>query len=218
MSDGERYASVPERITWTTGFRHPIDKHVLGVLSTFASFKTGSRADMRLEKLVARANVGRRRVLRSLKRLIEDGFVKAWKRHRRPTVYDIQLHRLARDWRTPALVPKSLSSTSSNCDRPSLGDTGVTQEVLSDSGDRLGDTGVTQKAVLSDTSVTPSPVRTIPCTDPQRVGTSPVQLTLPPQAVGPEAPRFDASELIEALKAKLATPVSEARRRRRARG
>jgi len=211
MSDGERYYSVPERITWTAGFRCPIDKHVLGVLSTFASFKTGTRAAMSLAKLMARAQVPRRTLIRSLRRLEADGWVKAWRRHRRPTVYDICVERLAVDWR----AGQSLTSTTSQFERPSLGVTGGTQELLSATGDRLSATGGTQEPVLSATGGTPSPVRTIPCTDPQRTGTSPVQLALPPQAVGPEAPRYDASRELAELRAKVATPVSEARSRRR---
>jgi hypothetical protein len=169
---GREYASVPERITWTTGFRQPVDKYVLGVLSTFANFRTGQRADMSLHTLVTRAKLERRRVIRSLRRLIDDGWITAERRHRRPTIYHINIDRLATHW-MEAKVVAPLSDTRVTQDVSSssgLSDTGVTQEpVLSDTGVTQGiglsDTGVTQEPVLSDTGVTPSPVRTDPLYD-----------------------------------------------------
>jgi len=166
MSDDRRYASVPERITWTTGFRLPIDKVVLGALSTFANFRTGKHADMYLDTLVDRAHLDRRRVIRSLRRLEADGWIAARRRHRRPTIYDICADRLATHWMEAKLVePLSDTRVTQN---PCLSDTGVTQAAigLSDTGDRLSDTRVTQEAVLSDTGVTPrSPVREDPLCD-----------------------------------------------------
>jgi hypothetical protein len=165
MSD-DRYHSVPERITWTTGFRLPIDKHVLGVLSTFANFRTGKHADMYLDTLVGRARIERRRVIRSLRRLEADGWIEARRRHRRPTIYDINVDRLATHWMQAKLV-EPLSDTRVT-QEPGLSDTGDTQDAisLSDTGDRLSDTGDTQEAVLSDTGVTPrSPVRSDPQLD-----------------------------------------------------
>jgi len=196
--DRERYPSVPERITWTTGFRVPIDKHVLGVLSTFANFKTGKRADMALDTLVARAKIGRRRTLRSLQRLEADEWIVGRRHHRRPTVYDICVEKLAPHWREITLVPESLSDSS------------VTQNrlaVLSDSGDRLGDSSVTQTGVLSDSSVTPSPVRTDPQADPQIGVVQPQQLTLGPEDVSaPDPGAYDASRVIAELRARLTAP------------
>src|SRR6185503_18698456 len=110
MSDGERYHSIPERIAWTSGFRLPVDAFVLGKLSMFASFKTGLRARMRLDKLVAQcAPLSRSTVLRALQRLEADGFIKAWRQHRRPTVYDICVERLAPDWRGVKLLNRTTS-------------------------------------------------------------------------------------------------------------
>lgn len=168
----DRYPSVPERITWTTGFRVATDKDVLGFLSTFADFKTGRGARMSLAALIGRAHMNRRRILRSLKRLEADGWIVARRRHRRPTTYDLCVDRLATNW-VGAKVFLDLSDTS------------VTQQPvqifsLSDTGDRLGDTAVTQDPVLSDTSVTPSPVRTIPSTDPQAL-----RADFPDPATGP---------------------------------
>lgn len=161
MSSGERtYASVPERITWTTGFQLAVDKHVLGVLSVFADFKTGRGARPSLEKLVARCELARSTVLRALRRLETDGWITVHRRHRRPTVYDINVERLKAHW-IEAKGGTGLSVT---------GDTQGTRilESLSVTDDTqdpvLSVTGDTQEAVLSVTGDTPSPVRTIPCT------------------------------------------------------
>jgi len=157
----DRYASVPERITWTTGFRVAIDKHVLGTLSAFANFRTGRHADMALDTLVARARVPRRTVIRSLRRLEADGWIVARRRHRRPTVYDLCVDRLATHWLEAKLVEANVNATG---DQP----TDRTDEFLRATGDRLGATGGTQEPVLSATGGTPSPVRTDPQVDPQR--------------------------------------------------
>jgi hypothetical protein len=166
---GDRYASVPERITWTTGFRLAIDKHVLGALSTFANFRTGKHADMKLGTLVKRAKVSRSTVLRSLQRLIEDDWVFAKKQHRRPTIYDINEARLATHWMEAKLV-EPLSVTGDTQERV-LSVTGDTQEetalenlsVTGDTQERvLSVTGDTQERVLSVTGDTPSPVRSDP--------------------------------------------------------
>jgi hypothetical protein len=189
--DRERYPSVPERITWTTGFRQPIDKHILGVLSTFANFRTGKHADMYLDTLVERAKVERRRVIRSLGRLKADQWIFAKPRHRRPTVYDINVDRLATHWMEAKLAPP-LSDTGVTLNS-GLSDTGVTQEVdrLSDTGDRLGDTGVTQEPILSDTGVTPrSPVRT----DPQFDHKEPALRAVPSDAADTMPPALSATD------------------------
>jgi len=154
----DRYPSVPERITWTTGFRVATDKAVLGFVSTFANFKTGKRADMALETLMQRAQMPRRTLIRSLGRLESDGWIVGRRRHRRPTVYDICVERLATHWTEAKPIE-------------SLGATGGTQEAvenfpLSATGDRLGATGGTQDGFLSATGGTPSPVRTDPQVDP----------------------------------------------------
>jgi hypothetical protein len=153
------YASVPERIAWTTGFRIPIDKHVLCALSTFGNFKTGEQARPSVDALVNRSGLERRRVLRSLRRLEQDGWIKAARRHRHATTYRICVERLATNWVGAKVITN-------------LGDTGDTQNwqpenILGDTGDRLGVTGVTQNPDLSVTGVTPIPGTYDPRFDPR---------------------------------------------------
>ncbi len=143
----DRYASVPERITWTSGFRLSVDKHVLGVLSTFANFRTGKHADMYLDTLVQRARMSRSTVLRALERLEDDGWIIATRRHRRPTVYDICIEKLATHWMEAKLV-EPLSVTG-DTQEPGLSVTDDTQ-----GSDRLSVTGDTQEGVLSVTGDT----------------------------------------------------------------
>lgn len=88
-------ASVAERIAWTTGFRHPMDKHVLAILSTFGNFMTGENCRPRIEKLAARAGVSRSAAYRALNRLEEDGWIVGTHWHRHVTTYDINVDRLA---------------------------------------------------------------------------------------------------------------------------
>jgi hypothetical protein len=157
--DDRRYASVPERITWTTGFRLAIDKHVLGVLSTFANFRTGRHADMKLATLAKRAKVPRSTLLRSLQRLKDDEWIFAKPQHRRPTVYDINEAKLATHWMEAKLVEPitNLSPTGGTQDAEvlkSLSPTHGTQDPV------LSPTHGTQDPVLSPTGGTPSPVRT----------------------------------------------------------
>jgi hypothetical protein len=106
MSGGDKYPSVFERITWATGFRLAIDKHVLGVLSTFANFRTGKGACPSVPALVARAKVTRSTLTRALRRLREDRWVLASYRGRGyQTVYDINLDKLPMHWMEAKLVP-----------------------------------------------------------------------------------------------------------------
>jgi len=214
----DRYASVPERITWTTGFRLPVDKAVLGALSTFANFRTGKHADMALPTLVARAQTySRSTVLRSLKRLIADEWVFARLRHRRPTVYDINVDKLATHW-MEAKVVGGLSVTGDTQESSllkSLSVTGDTQEP------GLSVTGDTQEPGLSVTGDTPSPVRSDPllvldhkepalravppdADDTATAKPAPQQLTFGPQDVDPT--RYDPSREIADLRARLARP------------
>lgn len=158
MSDQERYASVPERITWTTGFRLAIDKHVLGVLSTFANFRTGKHADMKLDTLAARAKVPKRTLLRALQRLEDDKWISGRHRHRRPTIYDIDEARLATHWMEAKLVAP-LSATGGTQDANLL----KTLSAMGGAQDLdLSAMGGTQEPILSATGGTPSPVRTDP--------------------------------------------------------
>jgi DNA-binding transcriptional ArsR family regulator len=159
----DRYPSVPERITWTTGFRLPVDKAVLGTLSTFANFRTGKHADMWLDTLVARAKMSRSTVLRALQRLEEDGWITARRRHRHRTVYDINVDRLATHW-MEAKVVGGLSVTG-DTQEAGLSVTGDTQgsDRLGVTGEHLSVTGDIQTPILSVTGDTPrSPVRTDP--------------------------------------------------------
>lgn len=173
----DRYASVPERITWTTGFRVATDKAVLGALSTFANFKTGAHADMWLDTLIARAKLPRRTVIRSLGRLEADGWIRARRRHRHRTIYDINIDRLATHWMEATLVG-GLSATVA----PNTPD-------LSATDDRLSATGGTQNAGFECHGGTPrSPVRTDPQLDPQAPALradppTPQQLAFSPMAI-----------------------------------
>jgi hypothetical protein len=102
---GRDYASVPERITWTTGFRVPIDKHVLGALSTFANFKTGEGARPSISALIARSGLPRSTLRRALQRLEDDHWIVAHRRHRHATTWDICIERLAENWVGAKVVP-----------------------------------------------------------------------------------------------------------------
>jgi len=107
-----RYLSVPERITFTTGFRCATDKLVLGALSTFADFKTGRGARMSLPALVSRAQLPLRTVERGLHRLEADGWIVAVTRRRRhATVWNITLDRLATNWVNARLVSSGIAAT-----------------------------------------------------------------------------------------------------------
>src|SRR5262245_37262365 len=90
------YDSVSTRIAWTNvrKFPKPIDKIVLEALATFANFRTGIRANPRLELLVERSGIPRMSLVRSLRRLEADAWIVAQRRHRCATSYDIVLDRL----------------------------------------------------------------------------------------------------------------------------
>jgi hypothetical protein len=105
----ERYTSIPERITWTNGFRCATDKLVLGALSTFANFETGRGARMSVPSLTSRAQLPRRTVERGLQRLEADHWITARRRHRHATSWDINVDRLAATWLG---TDKNLTATS----------------------------------------------------------------------------------------------------------
>jgi len=108
----DRYLSVPERITFTTGFRCATDKLVLGALSTFADFKTGRGARMSLPALVSRAQLPLRTVERGLHRLEADQWIVAVTRRRRhATVWNINVDRLATNWVNARLVSSGIAAT-----------------------------------------------------------------------------------------------------------
>lgn len=92
---GRYVASVAERITWSTGFHLPVDQLVLGKLSTFGNFMTGTGCRPSVQKLAARVGMKQRNVHYALRRLEADGWIQATRRHRYPTSYDINLDRLA---------------------------------------------------------------------------------------------------------------------------
>jgi len=205
MSDGDRYHSIPERITWTAGFRVATDKHILGVLSTFASFKTGRGARMSIPALVARAGLPQRTVERALHRLEVDRWIVARRRHRHATAWDINVDQLATSW----------GGSTKMVTRP---DTNLTatyggQENLSATGDALTATSGGQDADLTATSGGPIPCTSDPLSDHKGTGTTAVQLSLPPQDVGPETPRFDAAALRAKLAALPALDVTGRRKR-----
>jgi hypothetical protein len=173
MSGGEKYPSVFERVIWTNGFTLAIDKHVLGTLAKFADFKTGKGARPSVAALAKRAEVKRSTLMRSLRRLEDEGWIRAHRQHRWPTAYDIQIDKLDPHWREAKLV-HSLSPTD-DTQIADLSPTGGTQFMtsLSPTGEPLRPTGETQTpdlsptddtqiADLSPTGGTPSPVRTDP--------------------------------------------------------
>jgi hypothetical protein len=168
MSGGEHYNSLSERISWTTGFRCLTDKHVLEMLATFASFKPPTigqvRRDLSLEMLINRAHLPRRTVIRSLRRLEDDRWIRVKRQHRHHTVYDIAMEKLAPHWMEAKLV-SNLSATGGT-QTPDLSATDGTQftNSLSATGDRLNAVGGTQTPGLGATGGTPSPVRTDPLT------------------------------------------------------
>lgn len=168
MSGDRGYASVPERITWTTGFRLPIDKIVLGTLSTFASFETGKGARVRVNTLAARAGLEPRTVQRALHRLEVDGWiVAAWRQNKRATKWDIQIDRLATSWVVGGVMPSFPQVTKSRTSPVSF-DSNVTAVVRSNVTNDVrepisNDTAVVRECNLrfsNDTGVVQ-----IPCTE-----------------------------------------------------
>ncbi len=107
MSGGHR-SSIEERIARTTGFRKPADKIVLLALARSADFETGAKAYPKVGTLVRRAELPERTVHRALRRLEEDGWVTAVRRHRHATTYNLRLDRLE-----PAHVTEPASMRSS---------------------------------------------------------------------------------------------------------
>lgn len=227
--DGDRYASIPERITWTVGIRGN-DKHLLGVLSTFASFKTGKGARMSIEALVQRSGLPRRTVERRLQRLEAEGWIVAVRRrHKRATIWDINVERLATNWVTPKIV------SSDN----SLSATDIFLPVKSGGQDPVENARPSKVADKTAFSTVKSGGQ-IPCTffsDPQNVCTSAIQLSLGPVDVGkPDTSHgaaeasarvpfdatgrgtYDAADRIADLRAKLATPLPAAAVGRRRHG
>jgi hypothetical protein len=192
MSGDRTYASVPERITWTTGFRCATDKLVLGALSTFANFETGKGARVSLKKLCARAELKRRTVLRALQRLEADGWIVPTRRHRHATTRDIAIERLATHWLAAKIVggvdrgfPQGAENLSVNrdaqlgvsrgaqlsvTDDPQLGDLSVNRDV------QAGDLGVSRGAQALDLSVNGgTPIPSTKIRSPERTIGSPVE-------------------------------------------
>ncbi len=142
MSGERSYASVPERITWTTGFHNGTDKIVLGALSAFANFETGKGARVSIKKLCARAERPRRTVLRSLQRLEADGWILVTRHHRHATARDIAIDRLAPHW----IVAKNVGGV--NVSFPQ-GDTNLSVK----NGTQLGARNGTQLSVKNGTQI-----------------------------------------------------------------
>jgi hypothetical protein len=162
----DRYASVPERITWTTGFRVATDKVVLGALSTFANFETGKGARVRVKKLAARAELKPRTVQRALHRLEADGWIVAVRRqHKGATSWDIQVERLATTWVAMKAVGGVMPSFAQGDKK--LNVTDVVQLNVTDVA-QLNDTAVVQESFLNVTDVVQlnvTDVVQIPCTE-----------------------------------------------------
>jgi hypothetical protein len=96
MSGAERRASLDERVSWTTGFTRPADKVVLGAIAFYADFETGHNARPGMHNLVARADLPKRTVERSLRRLLDEGWIVITDaRHLGATTYAVMLERLA---------------------------------------------------------------------------------------------------------------------------
>jgi hypothetical protein len=96
MSPYRGGASLEERVSWTTGFTKPADKVVLGALAFFADFESGRNARPGMHRLVARADLAKRTVERSLQRLIAEGWITVTsRRHLGYTTYAIATERLA---------------------------------------------------------------------------------------------------------------------------
>jgi hypothetical protein len=198
MSGDRGYASVPERITWTTGFRSPTDALVLGALSTFANFETGKGARMSVKKLCARAGLKRSTVLRALRRLEADGWIVATRHHRHATVRDIVVDRLAPHWMVAKLVggvdrgfPQSDKNLSVIPDTQLSVNLGTQLSVNSDTQTRdlsvKYDTQAADLSVISDTQLSVNFDTPIPCTE-----RTPVQQIGSPVKRNPSAPALRA--------------------------
>jgi hypothetical protein len=192
VSGDRGYASVPERITWTNGFRCATDKIVLGALSCFANFETGKGARVRLKKLVARAELKKRTVQRGLHRLEADGWIVAVRRqHKGATSWDIVIEKLAPHWMVPKLVGGVMPSFPQG--DPILNVTSGAQLNVTSGAQHplLNVTGGAQEAILDVTSGAQLNVTSgaqIPCTERtpvQQIG-SPVERN--PSAPGAGAP------------------------------
>jgi hypothetical protein len=141
----------------------------------------------------------RRTVIRSLKRLEEDGWIEAKRQHRRPTIYNIRVERLADNW--GAKVVESLGATVApkndfECHGGTQDATGLSATVAPKNDFECH--GGTQDPVLSAT-VAPHPLYVlIPCTadhkEPALRAESPDDLN----AKTPDAPSADEAKVGEA--------------------
>ena len=88
--------SIAERIAWTNHFRTASDSRVLAALATWADPMTGCHAQPGIEALTQRSGRSRATVLRSLRRLEQDGWIVATVRgHSQSSTYQICIERLA---------------------------------------------------------------------------------------------------------------------------
>jgi hypothetical protein len=113
-------ASIEERINWSTGFTRPADKVVLGALATWADYESGRNARPGMPELVARADLPKRTVERSLRRLIDERWIAVTRRrHLGYTTYAINLAKLATSATRARLVDRPLSANvADNADDP----------------------------------------------------------------------------------------------------
>src|SRR5438309_250841 len=112
--------SIPERIAWSCAlFEHPNDAVVLTKLWSKGDWKTGRMCRPSIATLSALTGFSQATVYRSLVRLKKGGWIIGRRRAHRPTLYDINLDKLAT---TPigVHVPIDLApeSTRKNENRP----------------------------------------------------------------------------------------------------
>jgi len=126
----------------------------------------------------------RRTVIRSLKRLEEDGWIEAKRRHRRATIYNIRVERLADNWKAKLVSPLSATvAPNAAVEVESLSATVAPKDCFECHGG-------TQDALLSATVAPQSPVRTDPLLvldhkEPALRAASPEQLTFGPHDIRP---------------------------------
>lgn len=168
----DRYPSVPERITWTTGFRVATDKDVLGFLSTFADFKTGKGARVSLKKLIARCRLPRRTVERALQRLEADGWILPKRWHRHATSWDINVAKLAETWMQAKVVHHPDLTATGGGQLTAMGG-GQDPDLTAMGGGQEPDLTATGGGPIPCTFL--SPVEQIPSTPARRAGTTPPQ-------------------------------------------
>lgn len=163
---GHEYPSVFERIAWTPvgEFHCATDKHVLESLAGFCHFKTGEAwgKGVSPKSLALRAKLPVRTVERALHRLenAHRPFIKASRRHRHATRWDILIKRLATHWIAAKVVDNDADLTATgggqNTDLTAMGG----GQLTATGGGQLSDLSATcggQPANLTATGGGPIP-------------------------------------------------------------